>query len=217
MKPYIWGRAMWSLIVGVVMRYPKYPLADDVTKMHRFLDSLGNVLPCNKCKPNYIRHMSINLPISDYINSRDTLLKWVLGMYNLTLIENNRQPIDMDAFMTKFNTQIEERTIISIKNIVSEYTPTFENMLQYKSFFKNYLMLLNKTCPPDIDYYLYSKEWLTIFLIRENIIDGDKENYMMNGRGIEGFNTSNSGVNPNIANYSVIILWFLALGFKLAK
>lgn len=47
--------------------------------MHDFLQSLGRVLPCKKCRPNYEKYISDH-PFD--LRSRDHLVRWMIDLHN---------------------------------------------------------------------------------------------------------------------------------------
>lgn len=89
MKPQSWGPYIWSTIHLVALGYPQKPSSFDKMQYKMFFMSIGNVLPCSKCVKNYTRHFS-ELPIDDFLESRDSLFNWTVKLHNIVNMENSK-------------------------------------------------------------------------------------------------------------------------------
>jgi hypothetical protein len=139
MHPKIWGKSMWSLLVAIVLQYPDSPLFDDIHKMRRFITSVGGILPCaNSCRPNFIKHMQ-DLPLDNFIQSRDSMIRWLHIVYNLTLADQGRKNVSIEYFLIKFDSPLHKTTNIqnAIYYIASGYPiqPNYDDIMNYQNFF----------------------------------------------------------------------------------
>lgn len=82
MKPEIWGPRLWSILHIITMEYPNNPTNIDKNNMKAFFESLGPVLPCNKCKNNFTSHLQKNPLSNDVLSSRTQLVKWSIDVHN---------------------------------------------------------------------------------------------------------------------------------------
>jgi hypothetical protein len=81
-SPNIWGPIAWNFLNHVVMSYPLTPTNEDKINMKNFFINLGTVLPCNKCKLNYLKHLEKH-PLDDTVlASRTNLIKWLIDIHN---------------------------------------------------------------------------------------------------------------------------------------
>lgn|SRR3990167_1044063 len=184
MNPNIWGKSFWVFLLYIVSNYGTiygqngYPLFDEVHRMHRFLNIIGYILPCKKtCSINYYKNIQI-YPIENYIQTRNTLTKWLYEMNNLIRSENSQEPITFDQFIEKYSVgQLETMNHIkkTLIYVAKEYPlkPCFDDIMQYKNFY-SYLKSLNAIKNFDIymdmypiDNYLTNRklllDWILMF------------------------------------------------------
>ncbi len=78
----LWGRFFWTTIHVAALGFPD--VATDLTrqKYKAFYTSLGDVLPCSKCKANYARHFN-KLPIDFYLFDKNMLFAWTVQLHNI--------------------------------------------------------------------------------------------------------------------------------------
>ena len=102
MDPKIWGRSMWQSMIHIAQAYPQQPTEQQKNQYGLFYLNLANVLPCYSCQKNYQKHLN-RLPIK--LSNRDSLLKWIHQIHNLTLIDMNRSTINFTDFINKYTSQ----------------------------------------------------------------------------------------------------------------
>lgn len=73
--PNIWGPHGWEFLMVISYYYDN----DDVNFKHykKFFESLKHLLPCLKCRTNYINYLNCN-PLTKHTN----LLKWLIILHN---------------------------------------------------------------------------------------------------------------------------------------
>ncbi len=77
-----WGHAIWESIHTLAANY------DGTSQAQRgfrsFISSLTTLLPCSECGVNLVRHLQIDLPLTDetFIN-RDTLFLWTYRLHDM--------------------------------------------------------------------------------------------------------------------------------------
>ena len=77
-----WGKSFWTTIHVAALGYP-----DNVTETKRqeyktFYTTLGSVLPCEKCRKNYVLHLK-ELPIDFYLFDKHSLFGWTVKLHNI--------------------------------------------------------------------------------------------------------------------------------------
>ena len=81
-SPNIWGPIAWNFLNCVVMSYPLVPTDEAKTNMRHFFTNFGTVLPCGKCRLNYVKHLE-KFPLNDTVlASRTNLIKWLIDIHN---------------------------------------------------------------------------------------------------------------------------------------
>lgn len=73
--PTLWGAPAWQFIDYIVLHYPAKPNRQDQVRMINFVMSLGNVLPCEKCRKSYNEFIKAYPPLHN-VSSRTHLKRW---------------------------------------------------------------------------------------------------------------------------------------------
>jgi hypothetical protein len=80
-KPNIWGPHGWKFLHYVSFGYPSDPSELDKQNYKNFYTSMQHILPCLKCAQNYAHNLK-KYPIDNHLESRDTLVRWVIDIHN---------------------------------------------------------------------------------------------------------------------------------------
>ena len=80
-RPAIWGPYGWKFMHYVSLGYPESPSENDKRNYKDFFTSLQDILPCEKCQVNYKQNI-YDHPIDKALDSRDSLVKWVIDIHN---------------------------------------------------------------------------------------------------------------------------------------
>lgn len=81
MNPNYWGKYYWKVIHITALGYPISPTKNDEKNYHQFFKSIGQILPCSKCRKNYERHFE-NIPIAFFLENNKSLFKWTVHLHN---------------------------------------------------------------------------------------------------------------------------------------
>jgi hypothetical protein len=76
-----WGPPGWKLLHLTALNYPNKPSAEDKINYGIFYSNLKDVLPCKYCRKSFTKYIA-NLPVEDYLESKDKLFEWVYLMHN---------------------------------------------------------------------------------------------------------------------------------------
>lgn len=99
MKPEIWGPHAWFLLHSISLEYPDNPTSEDKQNMITFINSLGKVLPCEKCRTNFKSHLEEH-PLN--VNSKVDLVKWVIDIHNTVNRINNKRELSYEECVEHF-------------------------------------------------------------------------------------------------------------------
>ena len=117
--PKIWGRDMWNMFYYIALSYPKNPTHNDKMKYKQFFQIAGSIVPCDKCKNNFTRHIN-ELPIDDYLESGYDLFTWVNKMDNKVKEMTNQQQYTVEQsfqyYMSTINGGGVKETIINFSS-----------------------------------------------------------------------------------------------------
>lgn len=74
-----WGPGTWYLIHCAAKCYPCNPSDSDKAEMHHFLNSLGPILPCKKCRGNYMEYLKAHPPA---LSCKRAFKKWTYNLHD---------------------------------------------------------------------------------------------------------------------------------------
>ena len=81
-EPKIWGNHAWFFLETICMAYPTNPSKSMKSSAKNFFLSLKDLIPCEKCRNNYILHLK-KYPLTDKtLSSRDNLFVWIVNIHN---------------------------------------------------------------------------------------------------------------------------------------
>lgn len=95
--PSEWGPPAWAFIFAVIDEMPEYPRNRDHYAM--FFESLKGVLPCEKCRYHYTRHMELNPPP---VWSREATREWAHHLRQQIHQRNKEQQHHSESFLNFF-------------------------------------------------------------------------------------------------------------------
>lgn len=110
LTPDFWGAHGWVFLHSITFNYPKNPTNSDKLKYKKFFESIGDILPCEKCRINYKEHIRIN-PINDHLNSKTQLIKWLIDIHNMTNNDLNKPILSYEEVMYEYRSKIDNKNI----------------------------------------------------------------------------------------------------------
>ena len=79
MDPNRWGPHLWFYLHTISFNFPDNPSHLEKTQYLDFYNSLGNTIPCEKCRNHYAAHLQNNPP---RLENKDSLIKWTIDLHN---------------------------------------------------------------------------------------------------------------------------------------
>ena len=108
MDPNIWGPTAWLFLHTITFNYPNNPTNNDKLNYKNFFYLLSDIIPCNYCKHNFKIHMK-KLPIEDALNNKNSLVKWLFNIHNLTNKHLNKNIFTYKQFISKYKTIFQKK------------------------------------------------------------------------------------------------------------
>ena len=118
MNPEIWGPGAWLFLHSITLAYPNNPTELDKQNYKTFFEILKNVIPCKKCSYNYSKNIKDN-NISNHLDSKVSLVKWLVNIHNQVNIENNKN-------------------IMEYKDVIKEYKKIINNNQKEIALFRSH-------------------------------------------------------------------------------
>ena len=79
MDPTRWGPHLWFYLHTVSFNFPDNPTHLQKTQHLDFYNSLGNTIPCEKCRNHYSAHLQTQPP---RLENRDSIIQWTVDLHN---------------------------------------------------------------------------------------------------------------------------------------
>jgi hypothetical protein len=77
----VWGPPMWQFLHTMSFNYPDKPSYQDKTNYKNFVLSLQFILPCGKCRANFVKNLR-RLPLKEHhMKSRATFSKYIYRLH----------------------------------------------------------------------------------------------------------------------------------------
>ena len=96
-----WGPKLWFVLHTVSFEYPDIPTQEDKNNHYTFFETLQHILPCKICKKHYATFFE-NSPITDALESKEKLIRWVLKCHNNVNKQNNKPEWTYDMLVDKY-------------------------------------------------------------------------------------------------------------------
>lgn len=115
-NPDLWGPHGWKFLHYITLTYPNKPKQKDKENYKMFFQLLGEILPCEKCKINYKKHIN-ETPISEKIlSSKYNLIVWLINMHNKVNYINNKKQYNLEEVLDELFNKNNTSEIFGISN-----------------------------------------------------------------------------------------------------
>jgi hypothetical protein len=107
--PKIWGSKAWFMMYAVAFTYPENPTLDDQTNAKLYFETTGAVLPCEKCRVNFKRHLLKHPMTSTELANRRSLVEWLVKMNNETNKVTGGPVITYESAVEKYSKEFNSK------------------------------------------------------------------------------------------------------------
>lgn len=97
----VWGPYYWFFLTTVAMTYPDYPNDVSKRKYYDFFQNLPLLIPDTEMG-NEFSVMLDKYPVSPYLTSKDSLLRWVNFIHNKYNVMLGKNEVSLDEMMEKY-------------------------------------------------------------------------------------------------------------------
>lgn len=97
--PEIWGGHGWFFLETIALSYPINPTDEQKYEFATFFDSMKKILPCGKCRKNYMDHIKVYPLTDDVLRNRDNLVDWLLKIHNSARISMGKKSITLEEYI----------------------------------------------------------------------------------------------------------------------
>jgi hypothetical protein len=79
----IWGPAQWHVLHTMSFNYPKFPNKKEKKYYLNYILSLQHVLPCGKCRKNFINNLKKYPLTMKHMETRDTFSRYLFNLHEI--------------------------------------------------------------------------------------------------------------------------------------
>ena len=137
-KPDLWGPHLWRFLHYLSLSYPSNPTDEEKEIMLNFLESLQEILPCEKCRYNFNKHLD-NLDMNA-LNNNENFIKWLFNVHNDVNKSNNKPIMEYDDFVKLYSTN--QNQINNTTQQIIEQPPKQEILIKKNNKYYYAIMIL---------------------------------------------------------------------------
>ena len=137
----IWGPHFWFTLHTMTLIYPKHPNAVIKKKYYDFIQNLPVFIPEKESSENFANLLDL-YPITPYLDSRESLIKWMHFIHNKVNEILKKKKISIDEFYATYYEQ---------------YKPKETQFVEYKRWREKILYFVMIGVFIGVSYYLYKE------------------------------------------------------------
>lgn len=97
----IWGPHYWFVLFTIAITYPIYPNDVSKKKYYDFIQNLPLFIPNEKFSNDFINVLD-KFPVTPYLDSRESFIRWVHFIHNQINIKLNKPILSLEEAMEKY-------------------------------------------------------------------------------------------------------------------
>ncbi|AYV78956.1 MAG: putative FAD-linked sulfhydryl oxidase [Edafosvirus sp.] len=94
--PKLWGYHTWNFMHYITLSYSENPTEEEMNDIKNFFLLIPKVLPCEKCRKNFILNLQKYPLTPQILQSKHQLILWLINMHNEVNIELGKPLITYD-------------------------------------------------------------------------------------------------------------------------
>lgn len=99
--PEIWGPQYWFFLNTVAMTYPNFPNKVTKKKYYDFIMNFPLFIPISDIAKQFSEILD-KYPVTPYLDSRESFVKWVIFIHNKINIMLNKNTINYNEFINNY-------------------------------------------------------------------------------------------------------------------
>lgn len=101
-NPKVWGPHFWFFINTLAMSYPNKPHESTRKKYYEFIQNLAIFIPNPEIGNDFAKYLD-KFPVTPYLDSRESFLKWVHFIHNKMNMKLEKPLMSFDEFIENYN------------------------------------------------------------------------------------------------------------------
>tara|TARA_Y100000816_G_scaffold124284_1_gene87392 strand:- start:4554 stop:4991 length:438 start_codon:yes stop_codon:yes gene_type:complete len=110
-NPEIWGPNYWFVLNTIGFTYPELPTDGEKKRYYNFITSLPYFIP-NKAISENFSDLLDDYPVSSYLTSRESFLKWIHFIHNKINVQIGKEEISYLEFINNYNNLYKPKEIL---------------------------------------------------------------------------------------------------------
>ena len=123
LDPEIWGPKYWFVLMTISLNYPLYPNEISKKKYYDLIQNIPLLIPVKDISNSFSKLLD-DFPVTPYLDSRESFIKWIHFIHNKMKILYNKPELTLEEFLEQYhenykNLEVKEEAIkISREKIV---------------------------------------------------------------------------------------------------
>ena len=109
--PNIWGPHFWFFLMTIAIHYPLNPNSITKKKYYNFIMDLPLFIP-DESIGNRFSYILNKYPVSPYIDSRESFIKWTIFIHNKINNEIGKEEMTEEEAMDRYLSEFKEKPVI---------------------------------------------------------------------------------------------------------
>ena len=114
LDPNVWGPHYWFVLHTIALTYSGRPNETIKKKYYDFINNIPLFLPCEEMGNEFIKILD-KYPVTPYLDSRDSLIKWVHFIHNKINQSLGKEEIDLGEALSTYYDNYKPKVKIDIE------------------------------------------------------------------------------------------------------
>ena len=117
LDPKIWGSHFWFVLHTMSLTYPLHPNETTKKKYYDFIQNLPLFLPISEIGNNFSVLLD-KYPVTPYLDSRESFIKWMHFIHNKINLANNVTEISLEDAMIKYYEHYKPKAVQNNEHLI---------------------------------------------------------------------------------------------------
>ena len=119
LDPKIWGPHYWFFLHTIALNYPLYPNDISKKKYYDFIENFPLFIPVPDIANSFSKILD-EFPVTPYLDSRESFIKWIHFIHNKININLNLPEITLDESLKNYYELYRDEKILLNREIISK-------------------------------------------------------------------------------------------------
>lgn len=117
LDPKIWGPSYWFTLHTIAICYPQHPNEVTKKKYYDFIQNIPLFIPIGDIG-NAFSKMLDKYPVTPYLDSRESFMKWVHFIHNKMNVALGKQSITMEEAMSRYYDKYKPKAVTNNEQLI---------------------------------------------------------------------------------------------------